>query len=346
MRLLLVTALALTTVSCQSAPKAVEIGMTVHSRGADAAAIERQFDIMATMGVRWVRVDVGWDWIEGERGQFDWSYPDKIVSEATSHGMNVLAVLATTPAWARAPLPEGSEPSAFQRPAQLSDFGAFARLAAERYAPKGVRNWEIWNEPNIPKFWPPAPDVNEYSALFRTTAEAVRNVDPSATLLTGGLSPQFDKLPSEIPPADYLEQLYNNGTAQSADAIAAHPYSFPALPMAPDQRMVGGFKDLPALHAVMERHQDGGKKIWNTEFGAPTGTGQYAVSEEDQAAAISEAREQTQKWDWAGPLIYYELADGGSDPAEIEENFGVLHEDLRPKPAGDRLVQDASDGQD
>jgi hypothetical protein len=88
----------------------------------------------------------------------------------------------------------------------------------------------------------------------------------------------------------------------------------------------------------MESHGDGRKKIWITEFGAPTGSGPYAVSDEAQATAVLQARRQVQKWDWAGPLIYYELVDGGTDPTDVEQNFGVLRVDLSPKPAADALM--------
>jgi len=38
-----------------------------------------------------------------------------------------------------------------------SRFAAFAALAAKRYAPLGVHNWEIWNEENAAGGWPPLP---------------------------------------------------------------------------------------------------------------------------------------------------------------------------------------------
>ena len=92
----------------------------------------------------------------------------------------------------------------------------------------------------------------------------------------------------------------------------------------------------------MDRHGDGRKKIWITEFGAPTGTGPNAVSEARSGKGLLQAREQLERWDWAGPLIYYELVDGGTDPTDIEENFGVLRDDLSPKPAAVALMDTAS----
>jgi hypothetical protein len=331
--------------ACQaSAPgKRTDIGMTVHYRDADAASIERQFDLMAGMHVKWVRVDLDWAWMEKEQGQIEWAYPDKVVEEAKDRGMNVLCVLASTPAWARTSAPGNSATTPYSRPTQLSDLGNFVRTAAQRYSSRGVHNWEVWNEPNIKLFWPPQPDAQEYGNLFRVVATAIRGVDPQATILTGGLSPRYDLAPTEVAPTDYLAQLYENGTAQLADAVAIHPYSFPAMPMSTSQRnIIGSFKDLPSLHALMESHADAKKKIWITEYGAPTGTGPNSVSEKEQAAALLQARDQFGRWDWSGPLIYYELVDGGSNAAENGENFGVLHQDLAPKPAADALMNSPS----
>ncbi|MDV3134729.1 GH39 family glycosyl hydrolase [Mycobacterium sp. 29Ha] len=338
LRLLSLVLIAGFPLSCQASVPPVEIGMTMHSRGADAAAIAQQFDLMAAMNVTWVRVDFDWSVAESQRGQFNWEYPDAIVAEAAAHGMKVLGVLSSSPEWARPSTQGRSTDARHSRPENLSEWAAFAKVVTERYAPRGVHNWEIWNEPNTQKFWPPRPDVNEYGTLFWVAAEAIREVDEQATILIGGLAPKFHVPDSEVAPTDYLEQLYQNGAIQLADGIAVHPYTFPALPFDTPQRAVGGFKDLPELRAVMESHGDSRKKIWITEFGAPTGTGPHAVSDGAQATMLLQARREVQQWDWAGPLIYYELVDGGTDLADVEENFGVLRHDLSPKPAADALM--------
>ncbi len=321
-----------------------EIGIHLHFRGDDAATIGRQFDLMSAMGLSWVRVDLSWAWIETVPGQYDWTSVDTFVDEAQAHRINVLAVVATTPPWARSPDSSENENPPYSRAEDLSKLQSFVQTAVSRYFPRGLRTWEVWNEPNIEHFWPSSPDANEYGELFRVVASAIRGVDHGATLLTGGLSPKYDGSNNEVAPRDYLEQLYANGTAQLADGIALHPYSFPAMPMAFPQRMVGGFSDLPELHDVMAKHGDARKKIWITEYGAPTGTGQDTVSEDDQARALLEARQQVAAWDWIGPLIYYELTDDGTDLTDAAKNFGVLRANLDPKPAATALIQHASDG--
>jgi len=315
------------------------IGMTLHLRGADAATVKREFDLMASMNVTWVRIDIDWSAVEPRRGKFQWEQTDLLVNEAVAHNMNVQVMLGFTPAWAQPVGAKSLSDPRFSRPKDLTAFANFAKLAAERYAPLGVRSWEIWNEPNTTKFWPVRPDANEYGKVFRAAATSIRGVDPRATLLIGGLGPQYDTPGAEIAPTVYLEQLYSNGTAQLADGIAVHPYSYPHLPMDPAQRQIGGFVDLPELQAVMAAHGDGHKLVWITEFGAPTGTSVNAVTEAQQAAILLAARDQVAAWNWAGPLMYYELVDGGTNPSDGEQNFGVLRADLSLKAAARALIE-------
>ncbi|BBY63359.1 cellulase family glycosylhydrolase [Mycolicibacterium helvum] len=312
-----------------------KIGMMVRLLDADPAAVSRVFDLMVKMHVSWVRADFFWPLIEPERGEFNWTYSDEIVKQASARGMNVVAILSHTPEWAR-----GAGTTSDHPPDLMSDFANFARVTAARYAPMGVHTWEVWNEPNSDFFWAPAPDANQYGKLFRATAAAIRGVDPKATLLTGGLTTGDDEADgSTISQMTFVNQLYANGTAQLADAIAVHPYTFPSLPSDTDAEVTGGINELPALHRLMEQHGDGAKKVWITEFGAPTGTATAAVSDNDQANTILHARDLVDQWPWAGPLIYYELRDGGTNPADEGENFGMVRRDFSLKPAGQALIE-------
>lgn len=312
-----------------SAITPVQIGMNIHPHPNDFTRMKLKFDRMAAMNVKWVRVNVDWSAIEAVQGKSNWAYIDEVLDEAAAHGIQVLAVLGSIPHWATARGPGRSSDPEHARPESMSDYGDFVRSVAARFAPRGVHTWEIWNEPNTEQFWPAVPDADEYGALFRVAADAIRGVDARATVLIGGLAPSPPNY--GIAPVLYLDELYRNGAAQLADGVAAHPYSYPLLPLDPNGDAVGGFMDLPKLYWVMKRRGDGGKKIWITEFGAPTGTWVGAVSPAKQADILLQARQQVAQWDWAGPLIYYELVDPSNDNEDKEQNFGVLRADLTPK---------------
>lgn len=326
----------LAVVACAPVASArpLTLGMSVSMDRASDTEVLRQFERLAEMNIKMVRFDFDWSVIESSEGRFDWSNTDRIVRAAMAQGIKVLALLTYTPAWAR---PGGT--GSHTPPSDVADFADFARAAAQRYSPMGVSYWEVWNEPNIDDFWEPETNVRVYAALFRATASAVREVDPKATLITGGLTRGTTTGDgSRIAQTEFVDDLYSYGAAQVADAIAVHPYSFPDLPASDRNATAGSIADLPAVRAVMEQWGDADKQIWVTEFGAPTGTGDGSMSETEQAESLSQAAQLAASWPWLGPVIIYELRDRGTDPGDLEQNFGVLRQDLTPKEAGQALL--------
>jgi hypothetical protein len=228
-----------------------------------------------------------------------------------------------TPAWAR---PAGTTDKA--PPTNPADFASFAAAAVRHFAPMGVNVWEIWNEPNLAQFWSPRPDVAAYTRLLVGAHDAIKAVDPSATVLTGGLSPAVDAGDgSTISPISFVRGMYGAGAKDKFDAVGIHPYSFPFMPMDPTTTGWNTFIRMPLVHDIMAAQGDGAKKIWMTEFGAPTGTNRDAVTEAKQAQIITEAYRAIRQWPWAGPLFWYAPRDSGTDPANRDENFGILRAD-------------------
>ncbi len=57
-------------------------------------------DVALNLGVRWIRVDFDWYRIEPSHGVFRWQDTDRVIDHATSLGLDILATLSYTPAWA------------------------------------------------------------------------------------------------------------------------------------------------------------------------------------------------------------------------------------------------------
>jgi hypothetical protein len=216
-------------------------------------------------------------------------------------------------------------------------YAAFASEAVKRYAAMGVHAYEVWNEPNIAAFWQPAPDAAAYTELLRTAYPAIKAADPSAIVVTGGLSPAVTNETS-IAPTDFLQGVYANGGQGAFDAVADHPYSWPAYPGETQgwnawYQMTGAD---PSLRSVMTANGDSDKKIWATEYGAPTnGPPGTFVSEATQAQMIATAFSLWQTYDWAGPLFIYQQRDLGTATDNRENFFGLVRADYSPKPAFD-----------
>lgn len=295
----------------------------------DPLTLAKDLDLVVASGARWIRVPFSRPSIQTAPTTFRWTATDRVVAAATARGLRILGLVAYTPAWER---PPGT--SWQWGPTNPAGFAEFARTAARRYAPQGVHRWEVWNEPNDSAFWSPRPDPDAYGRLFTASASAIKATDSNARVLTGGLVGVADQPNgSKISPAKFLTALYANGAARVADAIALHPYSYPYRPSDTTRGDWNGFSRVGDIRRIMRSAGDGVKGLWATEYGAPTGTGKSAVSETTQASLLAEGIRLWSTLPATGPFFVHASRDKGTDPGNVEANFGVARSDFSLKPA-------------
>jgi polysaccharide biosynthesis protein PslG len=294
---------------------------------------KRYFDSLEATGAGWIRMDINWAVIQRKGPtSYDWAPFDRLVQAARRRGIRVLGTLVFTPTWARAPgLPAEAPPT------NAADFGRFVARAAAHFSAEGVHAYEVWNEPNISGFWATGPDPARYTELLKQAYAAIKRVDRSATVVSGGLSP-FSVYgaadANHINPLTFLERMYANGARGSMDAVGWHPYNFP---WGLGYYSWSGWSQMaatsPSARSIMKVNGDGKKKIWATEWGAPTGTSSKSMSEAAQAALIRAGLRRLKAWSWAGPSFVYSFRDLGTNLSDREQNFGLLRYDWSPKPA-------------
>lgn len=285
-------------------------------------ALNRELDAVAQTGATWLRVLIDWSRVESERGKYDWSVVDRIVGAAGARNLQVLGNIAFTPSWARAPLSFFTAP-----PVDPANYADFTRAVVNRYGSR-VSNWEIWNEPNLPLFFGFASDrAPKYTALLKAAYGAIKGAQPGSTVIAAGLSRSMG---GDAPPA-FLSAMYDAGAQGSFDAAAMHPYVFPTgLAADPDN----GWSDVPRIYDVMSAHGDGGKRVWMTEFGAPTSApGAEGVDQAEQAHQITDTLWAISQLPYAGPAFIYSIRDIDSNAqGNREANFGaLLTSDWQPK---------------
>lgn len=315
---------------------------------ADSTTINQTLDGMVALGVKWVRVDFDWSAIQPDNSKtFDWSQYDTIVAAAQQRHLYVLGILTYTPSWARSSTcTSGATQCAPANPAQ---FATFAKAVSARYSSHGMHYWEIWNEPNNPSFWQPKADPAAYTQLLKQTYIALRQQDPNAYIITAGLSPQ-DTTSTSYSPIDFLTAVYSNGGKNYFDAVGDHPYTFPLSPTSTvDHAWNQMASPTASLRQVMITNGDQAKKIWITEFGAPTGgpgpvstisnpnlnAHPYVVDEGLQQKIMQDALTLYKSYDWTGPFFWYSYKDAGNTPDTNENFFGLLRYDGSEKPAYD-----------
>jgi len=131
------------------------------------ADLARALEMIRNAGFRYVRQHFYWNEIEPRQGEFNWRKWDRIVDQAGLRGLAIIAVIDTTPVWARHP---GEADLVYAPPADVNDYARFVTAFVARYGDR-VRYIQIWDNPNVHPFWGRRnADPLDYAALVRAAA--------------------------------------------------------------------------------------------------------------------------------------------------------------------------------
>jgi len=295
-----------------------------------------------------MRTDFIWTNIEGTKGTFSWSSSDMVMRLTAQAGIRVLAVADYSPKWASS-CPSDPDWS-HCGPANPADYANFLTKLTERYKEGGafwtanptvpyvpLAGIEIWNEPNHRSFWH-NPNGGDYARTVIAGYDAVKRVDPSITVLAGATaSVASDTTGQYLTAITFMKQMYTAGAQGHFDAFSHHPYSWMSgstpgemLSTANNSAWSKMADSNPSLRSIMTANGDGNKKIWVTEFGAPTLAN--GVTETIQADLANLALAKWKTYPWAGSFYYYNLRDKCSTATDRECHYGSVRFDNSLKP--------------
>lgn len=298
------------------------------------AELTARVDGYKTLGVKWVRFDFDWSVMQPSPTVYNLDGHDRAVAALAKAQIKVLGIIAYTPGWAN-----GGQASKFYPPTDPRTFANFASFLTARYGKMGVSAWEIWNEPNLVQFWNPGADPSAYAQLLKLSYTAIKKQNPKLTVVTGGLA-QPSTGGGNMEARLFLELLYGSGAAPYFDAVGDHPYTAPQLPLdSSDNNWAQMFSTSRSLRSTMNLYGDGRKKIWITEYGAPTsGTNAWGttVSEQRQADMVTQSLALAASYTWSGPTFWYNYKDFcAAGSANSECYYGLVRDDGTLKPAFD-----------
>ena len=246
-----------------------------------------EWDLMASSGVETVRV--AFDWREAqpaEGGPISFAATDAVVAAAAARRLRVLPVVHRTPDWAAASAGGGAAAT----PKGTASYTAYLQALVGRYGPSGslwaeqpglprmaIRDWQIWNEPNLTRYWSAQPFAKSYVRLLKASRRALRAADPgSRTILAG--------LPNESWIA--LRKVYKAGGRRAFDAVALHPYT---------GKPRNVIKLIEFARREMRKYGDKRKPVWLTELSWPASKGKtagapgFVTTEQGQASRLKQA---------------------------------------------------------
>jgi hypothetical protein len=296
--------------------------------------------LITNAGFKFVRMDFIWEGTEKKAGVYDWTAYDQLTARLEQRGLRALYILdyvnglyepmVDAPHAVGEPAPERHVASP-RHPESVAAFARWSAAAAVHFRGRHIL-WEIYNEPNY-DFWRPKPDAAEYTTLALATARAIREAEPSATIIAPAMA-GFDW--------QYLEHFLQSGVLEFLDGVSVHAYR------PPDHPPETAATDYKRLRELIDRCAPESKRgkipIVSGEWGYASGTN--GVSLETQAALA--VRQQLCNLLNGVPLsIWYEW-NNAPDPGDNEQNlvmdatyvgtdadamFSLVREDLEPKPA-------------
>ncbi|MCL2329961.1 MAG: glycosyl hydrolase [Phycisphaerae bacterium] len=286
----------------------------------DAARDEYSFEKIREMGGTHTWVELGWESIENQPGQWSFKDPDRYVELMRKRQLEPIGYMGRTPEWA---LPESAKnnPQAYYRvPADEKyerEFIRYCKQVATRYRGK-IKYYQFWNEPNgCGWVQDNCRNMDQYALYTRWMIvwyKAMKEADPDC-VLGGGVIDYPVGLPDGY---KYLEGMYQSGAKDHMDAVSIHPY---------DKR--GGTLHWQAIldtRRVMVEHGDGDKPIWITEYGWQT------VDEANKVRRLTEVLTALNNPEYAYVTIATYLSL--NDPPN-ERDFGLCHDDLSPRQSYD-----------
>jgi polysaccharide biosynthesis protein PslG len=232
-----------------TAASAVEAGMVIGANTkVDEVAKTRE------SGAKWVRIFVDWS-------SFDEATNARRIKAYKKAGINVLVVVSYTPAAYR---PAGT--TKYHPPSNPARYGDFLAHLGRTLGPY-IDAYEVWNEPDDSIHWHNGPRPAQYAPLLKEAYRGVKQTDPTATVVTGGMvGNNFD----------FLAALYKLGAKGHFDAVGVHTdlaceSDPPEFQYRDPQGRIGRyvFTGYREVAATMADHGER-KPIWMTEMGWPT----------------------------------------------------------------------------
>lgn len=203
------------------------------------------------LGIRWVRCDMSWEYIEKEPNKYDWSELDSRFSAYKRLGFQIQVLSASSPVWSHPSKTDTRCP-----PDNIEDWKRFLRKFATRYKGR-FKAFEVWNE-SFSNF---LGNSGEYSEILKAAYETLKEVDPEIAVLgVSGCEPSYQfAMTSQI--------LEKTGT-RYMNKFSYHHKLFDEMP---DEMVYSWENELQRINQKMAKHGDV-LKIWNTEGGCYSDT--------------------------------------------------------------------------
>jgi len=195
-----------------------------------------EMDMLAGTGWQFIRMDLTWSETEREKGVYDFSSYDTLMSNLAQYNMRAILILD----YSNSLYDDGL--SVYTDEGREA-FTKWAMAAVDRFQGRNVF-WEMYNEPNINVFWKPQPNVTDYIALATSVGKALKASYPFEIYM-GPATSQMDWA--------FIESCFQGGLLKYFDYVSVHPYRSEM----PETASV----DFQTLYGMIKKYAPTGKSI-------------------------------------------------------------------------------------
>lgn len=288
-------------------PYGVTAHFTLKSR--DYSTRQEQMKHMNHAGVGNVRTDLWVPYNEKWKEHELLLITDTAIAQIKRKNLDLLGILFV--GW--------SKQRAWERKAYYNEFLDYLLSRYKDVVPY----WEVLNEVNLTSKEDKVPldsTISYYMSLLPMTYNIIKEANPNAIVTSSGLGDIKD---------NFLELMCANGAYQYFDVLNFHSYDLP-------EKFPEKFHKIRSLMDKYGWH----KPVWITECGMTTNDEKFpkgmfinrAEKEEEQARRIP--RMYLIAFAYGIDKVYtYKFRAKETDQYDSEDNYGIIHADLSPKPA-------------
>ena len=203
-----------------------KLGIGFEKLDRDAFDPEKAYDKLGKIGVKWVRIQSGWQKTEKEKGVYDFAWLDAVVDNIIARGMTPWMCVCYGNGLYGGMAAEyfgavGCPPIHTEE--ERTAWHNYCVALARHYRGR-VEHMEIWNEPNGKHCWKHGVNATELGEFTIATSKALREGNPNCYVI-GGVLTKVDLI--------YLNEAFKTGMADYIDAVSFHMYSFDDRRLAP-----------------------------------------------------------------------------------------------------------------
>ncbi len=284
--------------------------------------------LFAQMGVDILRFGT-WAKVNPDQDEWNWEEFDRVVDEMRDNKMQPLYSVVFTPPYAIKHEYRGKgDPS--RLPPRSDALQTALREIIQHTRDKGATVYDLWNEPDHRGFW--RGNTEDYLEFMRVAYQTIKNVQPDATVLSGGIA-SLHQGPADSLNPDMDRRMIVDGQ-RWYDAIALHEH---------------GTLDrfTTALNGPLTEYRkqlDADKGLWFTETGIDTGG-------HDKAAGLVQKFTHARAHGAEGLIWYalyapgqgggYNIIDAQGDPQPVIPAYNHMVRMMRGKRF-DRSLKDVT----